>query len=231
MARILTINRDREAADTLRHGLEQLGHRVRHETEVSDDPRSAVTAVDLVLLDAEPMCPPEGLAMCRSIRRHSGIPIMIVNGCVDDAAVVAGFEAGADDYIIKPVSLEILDARIRAVVRRCRGDDTSPGPDLVQVIGDLVIDRAAHRVSKGARVLPLSPTEMRLVLELAACPGQAISRRDLLCRVWNLDFVCDSRVVDTTIQRLRHKVENNPSRPSLIETVRGYGYRLNASLQ
>ena len=175
---------------------------------------------DLIVLDV--MLPGvDGFEVCRQIRRTEQLPIILLTARSDDIDVVVGLESGADDYVVKPVQPRVLDARIRAVLRR--GDrETSD----TAVYGDLTVDRSAMTVSKRGVPIPLTPTELKLVMELSRHAGQALSRQQLLRLVWEHDYLGDSRLVDACVQRLRAKVEDVPAEPTLIKTVRGVGYRL-----
>lgn len=177
---------------------------------------------DLIVLDV--MLPGiDGFEVCRRIRRTDQLPIILLTARSDDIDVVVGLESGADDYVVKPVQGRVLDARIRAVLRRGEREANDSAS-----FGNLVIDRAAMTVTKNGEDLQLTPTELRLLLELSRRPGQALSRQQLLRLVWEHDYLGDSRLVDACVQRLRAKVEDVPSSPTLIRTVRGVGYRLDA---
>lgn len=177
---------------------------------------------DLIVLDV--MLPGiDGFEVCRRIRRTDQLPIILLTARSDDIDVVVGLESGADDYVVKPVQGRVLDARIRAVLRRGERESTDSA-----TFGSLVIDRSAMTVTKNGDDLQLTPTELRLLLELSRRPGQALSRQQLLRLVWEHDYLGDSRLVDACVQRLRAKVEDIPSSPTLIRTVRGVGYRLDA---
>jgi two-component system response regulator MtrA len=140
----------------------------------------------------------------------------------DTVDVVVGLESGADDYIAKPFEMPELIARVRAVLRRSGAE-----PEETRIIlGDVEIDAAGFAAKKGGRDLALTATEFRLLLELARRPGQVFTRELLLERVWNYDYLGDSRLVDVAVQRLRGKVEDDPAHPRLITTIRGVGYRL-----
>jgi DNA-binding response OmpR family regulator len=178
---------------------------------------------ELVVLDV--MLPGlDGFEICRRIRRTDQVPIILLTARSDDIDVVVGLESGADDYVVKPVQPRVLDARIRAVLRR-QGNGVADIGDTA-VFGDLVIDRAAMTVTRGGVPISLTPTELKLLVELSRRPGQALSRQQLLRLVWDHDYLGDSRLVDACVQRLRAKVELVPSDPRLIRTVRGIGYRL-----
>jgi DNA-binding response OmpR family regulator len=165
----------------------------------------------------------DGFEICRRIRRTDQVPIILLTARSDDIDVVVGLESGADDYVVKPVQPRVLDARIRAVLRRLGGSSDSGD---TAVFGDLVVDRAAMTVSRAGVPISLTPTELKLLVELSRRPGQALSRQQLLRLVWDHDYLGDSRLVDACVQRLRAKVEAVPSEPQLIRTVRGIGYRL-----
>jgi DNA-binding response OmpR family regulator len=178
---------------------------------------------ELVVLDV--MLPGlDGFEICRRIRRTDQVPIILLTARSDDIDVVVGLESGADDYVVKPVQPRVLDARIRAVLRR-QGNGVPDSGDTA-VFGDLVVDRAAMTVTRGGVPISLTPTELKLLVELSRRPGQALSRQQLLRLVWDHDYLGDSRLVDACVQRLRAKVEVVPSDPRLIRTVRGIGYRL-----
>jgi two-component system, OmpR family, response regulator MtrA len=176
---------------------------------------------DLILLDV--MLPGiSGVEVCRTIRRESRLPVIMLTARTDPIDVVLGLESGADDYVTKPFETRVLVARVDAVLRRA-----TPRPDdLIVRFGDLHIDRAGLSVTKAGRVIYLTPTELRLLLVLAKRPAQVLTRALLLELVWERGTLGDSRIVDVHVQRLRAKVEDDPSEPRLIRTVRGVGYKL-----
>ena len=175
---------------------------------------------DLVVLDL--MLPDiDGFEVCRRIRAVGTIPVIMLTARGDDWDVVAGLEAGADDYVIKPVQPTVLDARIRAVLRRITDGDGGE----VREYGDLRIDTKTLTVSRQGEAVPLTPTELRLLLTLSRSPGRVFSRTQLLGEVWEHDYLGDSRLVDNCVQRLRTKIEAVPANPVLVQTVRGFGYR------
>lgn len=183
----------------------------------------AANPPDIVVLDL--MLPGiDGFETCRRIRAGGDLPIIMLTARSDDFDIVAGLEAGADDYVGKPVEPRVLDARIRAVLRRVTSEraDGRSGPE---THGDLLIDRSAMQVSKRGRPVSLTPTELKLLLELSQTPGQVYSRQQILSAVWDHDYLGDSRLVDACVQRLRSKIEDVPAKPVYVQTVRGFGYR------
>jgi two-component system response regulator MtrA len=174
---------------------------------------------EIVILDV--MLPGiDGVEVCRRIRRLDPLPVILLTARGDDLDIVVGLEAGADDYVVKPVEPRVLDARIRAVMRRMESAQSDR-----LVFGDLVVDRGALKVTLGGREVHLTPTELRLLLELVRHPGQVLTRRHLLREVWDHSHVADSRLVDACVQRIRAKIEPVPAEPVYIHTVRGFGYR------
>jgi DNA-binding response OmpR family regulator len=146
----------------------------------------------------------------------------VVTARGDSQDVVAGLEAGADDYVTKPFVASELLARIRALARRTRGlTERRSIP-----VGDLVISPQAGTVTCAGRPVELTKTEFRLLTELAVERGRVFSREELLERVWGYDYFGDSRLVDVHVRRLRKKIEEDPSRPTVVTTVRGMGYRV-----
>ncbi|NQW73640.1 MAG: response regulator transcription factor [Actinobacteria bacterium] len=177
------------------------------------------TQPDVILLDL--MLPGMGgIDVCRAIRLESGVPIVMLTAKSDTVDVVVGLESGADDYIVKPFKPKELVARIRARVRR---HDDAPSSGLT--IGDVIIDVVGHTVSRGGRVLALTPLEFDLLVCLARRPGQVFTREVLLQEVWGYRHAADTRLVNVHVQRLRAKIEHDPERPEIVLTVRGVGYK------
>jgi two-component system response regulator MtrA len=141
--------------------------------------------------------------------------------------VVLGLEAGADDYVEKPFEPAVLAARLRAALRRVSTQAEAPGEaPAVEQIGALEVDRAGYGVTKAGEAISLTPTEYRLLVELVDNAGIALDRATLLERVWGYGWAGDTRLVDVHIQRLRAKIEDDPSSPEMVQTVRGVGYKL-----
>jgi two-component system, OmpR family, response regulator MtrA len=150
------------------------------------------------------------------------VPIVMLTARADTIDVVVGLETGADDYVTKPFEMRELVARVRASLRRATRAEAA---DDQLRLGPLRIDVAAHAVDRDGQPIELTPTEFRLLVELARHAGNVLSRDQLLERVWGYDYLGDSRLVDAAVQRLRAKVEPDPSHPTVVQTVRGVGYR------
>ena len=222
MASILLVEDDASVREAVAMALEGDGHRI--ETAVSGDEaldRWRRSRPDLILLDV--MLPGTGgLEVCRVIRRDDDVPIIMLTARAETVDVVLGLESGADDYVTKPFETPVLLARVKAVLRRHVGE---PGERVVR-LGDLFVDPLGMVVTKGGAEVRLTPIEFRLLLELARRPGQVFTRALLLEQVWDYTYLGDSRLVDVCVQRVRAKVEDDPSNPRLIQTVRGMGYKL-----
>lgn len=222
MSAVLLVEDEPGVAEALQLALTALGHRV----ELAGTGEEGLAAMaerpfDVMLLDV--MMPGiDGFETARRVRAGSMLPIIMLTARSDPIDIVAGLECGADDYVAKPVEPRVLDARIKAVLRRATPNEGEPAA----TFGDLTINSVAMTVARGGEPVALTPTELRLLLELAEHAGQVLSRHQLLQRVWGYGYSGDSRLVDAVVQRLRAKVEPTPSRPTLIRTVRGIGYRL-----
>ncbi|MGP3691494.1 response regulator [Streptomyces sp. IBSNAI002] len=237
MARVLLIEDDPAVRKAMILALRRRGH----ETEAAASGERGLAALnlyrpDLVLLDL--MLPGiSGLEVCRRIREVSRLPIVILSARGEELDMIIGLEAGADDYLVKPASAELLDARIRAVMRRVAPADPSgpgaagpgrsgtAGAEGPESHGALTIDRRSLMVLKNGTELPLAPAELKLLLFLTDHPGQVYTRQDLLERVWEYTFHGDVRLVDACVMRLRGRIEDDPRRPVYVQTVRGFGYR------
>jgi DNA-binding response OmpR family regulator len=224
VSHILLIEDDDRIRTAMRLALQDEGHEV---SEAGDGTAGlsafAAGGADVVLVDL--MLPDiDGFECCRQLRRSSDVPIIMVTARTDTHDVVAGLEAGADDYITKPFVMKELAARIRALRRRAQPAGTS-APEVID-IGGLRISPDAGTVTRDGEDLHLTRTEFRLLCELAAAPGRMISRELLLERVWSYDYFGDARIVDVHVRRLRTKIEKDPSHPELLVTMRGLGYKM-----
>ncbi|MGW3496018.1 response regulator [Streptomyces sp. NPDC001020] len=222
MPRVLLIEDDASVSEGIELGLRRRGHEVR--TAPTGEAGLAVIGEfrpDLLLLDL--MLPGmNGVQVCRQVREAGQLPVIMLTARGDDFDVVVGLEAGADDYIVKPARTEVIEARIRAVLRRIEEPGGRPA---VEFHGDLAIDRVGLSVTKAGERLVLAPSELRLLLYLTAAPEQVFSRQQLLEQVWEHSYHGDARLVDACVRRLRHKIEDVPGSPRYIQTLRGFGYR------
>ena len=220
---ILIVEDDERIRTAVRLVLEEEGHLVI-ETESGEaalevfahDP-SNVVLIDIMLPGID------GFEVCRRVRRLSDVPIIMVTARDDSHDIVAGLEAGADDYLSKPFDPKVLSARIRALLRRARPSET-PHSHLVIDQLELLADEGTVRVA--GKEVHLTHTEFCLLVELASNPNKVFSREDLLETVWDYDYLGDGRLVDVHIRRLRTKVEMDPANPRYVLTVRGMGYKL-----
>lgn len=221
--RILAVEDDERIRSAVKLALEDEGW-------IVDEAESGEEAIDLfqrsqpdvVLIDI--MLPGiDGFELCRTLRRTSDVPVVMVTARNDTHDVVAGLEAGADDYLTKPFAPKELSARIRALLRRIRPG--APGHARL-VFGDLELIPDEGKVLREGVEVHLTKTEFRLLCELAESPGKVLSREALLDKVWGYDYFGDGRLVDVHIRRLRTKVEGDPANPRHVVTVRGLGYRL-----
>lgn len=223
VSKILVIEDDPTIAEMLKMLLETEGFSVK----ICSNGISAPAVFfsynpQLVLLDL--MLPGmDGISICKVFRDSSNVPIIMLTARSDPSDIVAGIEAGADDYVVKPFRNEELVARVRARLRR---NEIEQQGNLR--IGDLTIDTVAHEVKRGETRIPITPLEFDLLTCLAKRPGQAVTREFLLQEVWGYSSESDNRLVNVHVQRLRAKVEKDVENPEVILTVRGIGYRAGA---
>lgn len=221
--RILAVEDDERIRSAVKLALEDEGWIV-DEAESGEEAieKFARCNPDVVLIDI--MLPGiDGFELCRTLRRTSDVPVVMVTARNDTHDVVAGLEAGADDYLTKPFAPKELSARIRALLRRIRPG--MPGHARLN-FGDLELIPDEGKVLRNGEEVHLTKTEFRLLCELAESPGKVLSREVLLDKVWGYDYFGDGRLVDVHVRRLRTKVEMDPANPRHVVTVRGLGYRL-----
>ena len=220
---ILVVEDEATLVATLKYNLEHEGYRVT----AAADGESGLSAArsgrpDLIVLDV--MLPGlDGLEVCRIIRRESNTPILMLTAKADEVDKVVGLELGADDYLTKPFSMRELLARVRALLRRA--ETATPDEGEVLTARDLQVDLRRRQASREGSALPLKPKEFDLLVYFMRNRGRAFTRDQLLNQVWGYDFVGDSRTVDVHVRWLREKVEEEPSKPTRLITIRGTGYR------
>jgi DNA-binding response OmpR family regulator len=223
--RIMVVDDDATLVDVVGRYLSRDGHQV----ECVGDGFAALRRVeqeppDLVILDL--MLPGiSGLEVCRRLREHWPIPVVMLTALGEETDKVVGFETGADDYVTKPFSPRELTMRVRSVLRRARGSGLQGAAPLgVLGSGDLEIDLGAHEVRLGGALVSLTSREYDLLVFFMRHPRQAFSREELLDQVWNWSFG-DTSTVTVHVRRLREKLEPDPTLPRRIVTVWGVGYR------
>ncbi len=221
--RILVAEDDPKQADLIRRYLEREGHAVA----VVHDGRSAIDEArrrspDLVVLDV--MMPRvDGLDVCRILRYESDVPIVMLTARSTEDDMLLGLDLGADDYITKPYSPRELVARVRTILRRSGRDEAQQR----LVIGDVVVDTARHEVTRAGAPVECTPKEFAILAALAAHPGRAFTRLQLLEEAFGFDYDGLERTVDVHVANLRKKLEPDPADPSYLLTVYGVGYKLN----
>ncbi|WP_436794851.1 response regulator [Actinospongicola halichondriae] len=222
-AKLLIVEDDDRIRASLRLALREEGYAV----EVAADAAEALSRFsaeepDLVLLDV--LLPGmDGLEFCRTIRRTSAVPVVMLTARDDSHDVVAGLEAGADDYVTKPYNVKEVAARIRALLRRTQG--LLPAAGAARRFGRLEVRVDEGAVAVDGEPVELTRTEFRLLSELIQHERKVLSRDQLLELVWGYDYYGDVRVVDAHVRRLRAKIERDPSEPEFVTTVRGLGYK------
>jgi len=181
---------------------------------------------NLIVLDL--MLPElSGLEVCRTLRRERNeTPIIMLTAKGEEIDRVIGLEVGADDYLVKPFSLRELTARIRALLRRSKNAGEESGKPEIHQYEDLMMNLTEHKVRVRNKPVELSPKEFKILALLMSQPNKVFSREELLEQVWGLDFYGDTKTVDVHIRWLREKIEQDPSNPKYVQTVRGFGYRL-----
>lgn len=226
-AKVLVVDDESNIVDILTANLERNGYEV---IAAYDGHQALQLALnenpDLILLDC--MLPGmDGFDVCRKVRLHSSVPIIMLTAKSEEIDKVLGLELGADDYITKPFSVREVMARVKAQIRRINYAESDHIDDHQLVFGDLVIDQEAYEVTRGGETLPLTLREFELLRFLARYAGQVFSRETLLEKVWGYEYYGDVRTVDVTVRRTREKVEPDQNNYRYLLTKRGVGYYFN----
>ncbi len=224
MAHILLIDDEIKLTEPLRTAFERDGY----EVSVANDGHTGfslalVEKPDVVVLDV--MMPGlDGWQVCRELRQHSSVPIIMLTALDDPIDRIKGLEIGADDYLVKPFGYQELEAHVRAMLRRVQMDGEHERPQRI-VAGDIVLDMNAHIVTRRGEQVSLRQKEYEILMLLMTNIGTVITRERLFDEVWGTDWLGDTRTLDVHMSWLRSKLEDDPSRPVYLQTVRGVGYR------
>ncbi len=233
MATILVVDDDRLMRRSVSIGLQDAGHStVTAGSGEEALERARDVQPQLVLLDIG-LPGMDGMETLRALRQSFDAPIIFVTARRRELDEIVGLELGADDYVTKPFDMDVLLARVRAVLRRAaaRGE-SGGGADLPNlVVGDLKLDRSAHQVTVGGRTVSLTPREFQLLAYLASRPGDAVPIDDILRNVWGTDWIGETQTVYVHVRWLRTKIEEDAARPRRLHTVRGVGYRLTPAVK
>lgn len=226
MTRILMIDDEKKLTDPLRSSFERAGY----EVNVAHDGHTGLSMAlvnnpDVIVLDV--MMPGlNGWQVCQAIRQHSKIPIIMLTAMDDSMDRIKGLELGADDYLVKPFGFKELEAHVRAMLRRVRFDQGEDTPQQIAV-GDIVLDLEAHTVTKKGEEVSLRQKEFEILTLLMSNLGKVVTRERLFDEVWGTDWIGDTRTLDVHMSWLRSKLEDDPTKPIYLQTVRGVGYRFN----
>lgn len=224
--RILIVDDEAGLRELVRINLEHEGFDVFQ----AENGAQSLTAVqehqpDMVIMDV--MMPEmDGWEACRKLREFSTVPVLMLTARVQSQDIVTGLDSGADDYLGKPFSMGELVGRVRAILRRREMDRAEGEGVATREVGDLRLDLVRRTIAVGDRPVDLTPLEFRLLAVLAARPGQAVSRREIVAEVWRSSHPGDRRACDVHVKNVRRKLERDPSRPERLVTVRGVGYML-----
>lgn len=226
MTKILVVEDEKSFSEPLAFLLGKEGYQV----EVAETGTDAIakfnkSGADLILLDL--MLPGmSGTDVCKEIRSHSMVPIIMLTAKDDEVDTVIGLELGADDYVTKPYSARELLARIKAVLRRKGDFILDEGESSIVQVGEIKLDSDRHIVSIKGENVPLPLKEFELLEFLMRNAGRVLTRIQIIDRIWGNDYVGDTKTLDVHIKRLRSKLEEDPANPELIQTVRGLGYKM-----
>ncbi len=224
--KVLVVDDERPIVEILKINLQKEGYSVFEAYDGEEAVSRALTVEpDLILLDV--MLPKlDGFSVCKKIREKSSVPILMLTAREEELDKVLGLELGADDYITKPFSIRELMARVKANMRRNENayEDKKEKSEEELRIGDFVLDFNRYELYKNGKLIDLTIREFDLIKFLASKPNKVFSRQNLLESVWDYEYYGDVRTVDVTVRRLREKVEDDPSEPTIIMTKRGVGY-------
>ena len=226
MKRILVVEDEPSIVTLLTYNLEQAGFQVLTAEDGNQGLKLALEEKpDFIILDI--MLPGmDGMEICKKLRQEKvKTPILMLTARDDEFDKVLGLELGADDYMTKPFSPRELVARIKAIMRRTNFENETEEDDVI-VIGDLLINESRHVVQFKGKPLELTPKEFELLLFFAKHRGKVLSRDQLLNGVWDFEYDGDTRIVDVHVSHLREKIEDNPKKPKYIQTIRGFGYKM-----
>jgi len=228
---ILVVDDEEAILEFVSYNLRKEGYEVTTATDGDEAVRLAdQNPFDLVILDI--MLPgTDGYEVCRKIRAHSEVPLLFLSARDTELDKVVGLELGGDDYLAKPFGIRELQARVKALLRRTGGNRSSDGASLagerLEAAG-IVLDESSHEATFGETLIDLTPREFELLATLMRYPGKVLTREQLLKQAWGWEFLVETKTVDTHVKRLRDKLEAAGVDPTVVETVRGYGYRIQA---
>lgn len=223
MVKVLVVDDETPIVEAVAYNLKKEGYSVLTANdaeqclEIARRENPALVVLDVMLPSAS------GFDVCRMLRKHSDVPIIMLTARAEETDRVVGLELGADDYVTKPFNMRELVARVKSVLRRTNGQETKA--ENAVVVGDITIDPSRHVATIGDKELVLSPKEFDLIHFLVSHPGHVFTRQTLLDRVWGSESYVEERTVDVHIRWLREKIELTPSQPCRLLTIRGVGYK------
>lgn len=226
MAHILLIDDERKLTDPLRASFERAGYQIT----IANDGHSGlglalVEKPDVIILDV--MMPGlDGWQVCRAVREHSTVPIIMLTALDDTMDRIKGLELGADDYLVKPFGYKALEAHVRAMLRRVKIDQAQHATTQITV-GEITLDLQAHTVTRAGKELAMRQKEYEILSLLMSNPGKVVTRERMFDEVWGTDWLGDTRTLDVHMSWLRAKLETDPTNPVYLQTIRGVGYRFN----
>ncbi len=223
--KILVVDDEAPIAEAVAYNLRKEGHQPLIASDAEQalamfaDEQPGLVILDIMLPSAS------GFDVCRRMRRSSGVPIIMLTARADETDRVVGLELGADDYVTKPFSMRELMARVKTILRRATDNSLGASETPIKA-GPITVDPARHEVTVNGRPVTLTRKEFDLLHFMASNPGRAFARSVLLDRVWGADAYVGERTVDVHMRWLREKIEEEPSKPKYLQTVRGVGYKL-----